>query len=162
METEKTIHQTCPSQIVNLKYYLICLVLVAGVVVLSFVLANPLILVFLIVPVVYGWWKWLYIRSCRFTLTDQRIIVSKGVFNKVTNETELYRVRDTTIEEPLFYRLMGVGNIVVFSTDDAEGKLYFNAYKKPHWIKDQIRNYAEVCRRNRRWGNDNVILHDHF
>jgi uncharacterized membrane protein YdbT with pleckstrin-like domain len=160
MEPEKTIHQTSPSQIVNLKYFLLSFVLAAGVVVLAIVLENPVLFVLLMVPVVYAWWKWLLVKSLRFTLTDQRIIISKGVFSKVTNETELYRVRDTSIEEPFFYRMFGVGNIIVYSTDDAEGKLSFEAFPKPHWIKDQVRNYAEVCRRNRRWGNDNVIFHE--
>jgi uncharacterized membrane protein YdbT with pleckstrin-like domain len=135
-------------------------VLAAGVVVLGIVLENPVLFVLLLVPVVYAWWKWLLVKSLRFTLTDQRIIISKGVFSKVTNETELYRVRDTSIEEPFFYRMFGVGNILVYSTDDAGGKLSFEAFPKPHWIKDQIRNYSEICRRNRRWGNDNVIFHD--
>ena len=92
------------------------------------------------------------VKTTKLTITDQRLIVSQGVFHKITNETELYRVRDTSIEEPFFYRMFGVGNIVVYSTDEAEGKLLFNAFHKPHWIKDQIRNYAEICRRNRRWG----------
>ncbi len=161
MEPEKTIHQTCPSQIVNLKHYIISGLLAAGVIVLSIVLDNPLLLVLLLVPIVYAWWKWMLVRSSRFTLTDQRIIISRGIFHKTTNETELYRVRDTTIEEPFFYRMFGIGNILVYTTDDAEGKLSFNAFQKPHWIKDQIRNFAEVCRRNRRWGNDNVLIHDH-
>lgn len=161
MEPEKTVHQTTPSQIVNLKYFLLSGILAAGIVVLSIVLANPVLLVLLIVPFVYAWWKWILVNSTKLTITDQRLIVSQGVFHKITNETELYRVRDTSIEEPFFYRLFGVGNIVVYSTDDAEGKLVFNAYHKPHWIKDQVRNYAEVSRRNRRWGNDNVLIHDH-
>ena len=93
MEAEKTIHQTSPSQIVNLKYFLLSGLLAAGVIVLSFVLENPVLLVLLLVPAVYAWWKWLLVRSMKLTLTDQRIIVSQGVFNKVTNETELYRVR---------------------------------------------------------------------
>lgn len=162
MEPEKTIHQTSPSQIVNLKYFFISVVLLVAIVVLSFSLSNPLILVFLLVPAVYAWWKWMLVKSERFTLTDQRIIVTKVIFKKLTNETELYRVRDTSIEEPFFYRLFGVGNIVVYSTDDAEGRLSFDAFKKPHWIKDQIRNYAELSRRNRRWGNDNVIFRDQY
>ena len=160
MEAEKTIHQTSPSQFVNLKYFLLSGLLAAGIIVLSFVLGNPVLLVLLLVPAVYAWWKWLLVRSMKLTLTDQRIIVSQGVFNKVTNETELYRVRDTSIEEPFFYRLFSVGNIVVYSTDDAEGKLLFHAFQRPHWIKDQIRNYAEICRKNRRWGADNVLIHD--
>jgi uncharacterized membrane protein YdbT with pleckstrin-like domain len=161
MDAEKTIHQTCPSQIVNLKHFLLSGLLAAGIIVLSFVLGNPVLLVLLVVPVVYAWWKWLLVRSMKLTLTDQRLIVSQGVFHKVTNETELYRVRDTTIEEPFFYRMFGVGNIVVYSTDEAEGKLLFHAFQKPHWIKDQIRNYAEICRKNRRWGNDSVLIHEH-
>lgn len=161
MDPEKTIHQTTPSQIVNLKHFLLAGLLAAGVIVLFIVLDNPLLLVLLVVPFAYAWWKWLLVKTSRFTLTDQRIIVSKGVFTKTTNETELYRVRDTAIEEPFFYRMFGVGNIVVFSTDDAEGKHQFHAFPKPHWIKDQIRNYAEVCRKNRRWGTDNVLIHDH-
>ena len=158
MEAEKTIHQTSPSQIVNLKYFLLSGLLAAGIIVLSFVLGNPVLLVLLLVPAVYAWWKWLLVRSMKLTLTDQRIIVSQGVFNKVTNETELYRVRDTSIEEPFFYRLFSVGNIVVYSTDDAEGKLLFHAFQRPHWIKDQIRNYAEICRKNRRCGADFLII----
>lgn len=161
MEPEKTIHQTCPSQIVNLKYFLLSTFLAAGVIVLSVILSNPVLLVLLVAPLGYAWWKWMLVKSTRLTITDQRLIVSQGVFSKVTNETELYRVRDTTIEEPFFYRMFGVGNILVYSTDDAEGRLVFQAFSKPHWIKDQIRNYAEVCRRNRRWGNDNVLIHEH-
>lgn len=161
MDVEKMIHQTSPSQIVNLKHFVLAGLLAAGVIVLSFILSNPLILVFLLVPAVYAWWKWLLVKTSRFTLTDQRIIISKGVFTKNTNETELYRIRDTSIEEPFFYRMFGVGNIMVYSTDDAEGTLQFKAFPKPHWIKDQIRNYAEVCRKNRRWGTDSVLIHDH-
>lgn len=161
MEPEKTIHQTSPAQIVNLKYFLIGGLLGAGIVVLSFLLSNPVLLVLLLVPMVYVWWRWMLVKSMRLTITDQRLIISQGVFNKVTNETELYRVRDTSIEEPFFYRMFGVGNIVVYSTDEAEGKLLLNAFAKPHWIKDQIRNYAEICRKNRRWGNDNVLIHEH-
>jgi uncharacterized membrane protein YdbT with pleckstrin-like domain len=161
MGPEKTIHQTSPSQIVNFKHFLISGLLAAGIVVLSIVLDKSVLLVLLVVPAAYAWWKWMLVKSTKLTITDQRLIVSQGVFHKMTNETELYRVRDTSIEEPFLYRMFGVGNIVVYSTDEAEGKLLFNAFQKPHWIKDQIRNYAEVCRRNRRWGGDDVLIHQH-
>jgi uncharacterized membrane protein YdbT with pleckstrin-like domain len=95
------------------------------------------------------------------TLTDQRIIISAGVLNETTNETELYRVRDTSVEEPFFYRMFSLGNIIVYTTDEAIPTHRFQAYARPHWLKDQIRNHAEVCRQKKRWGNDNVLLHDH-
>lgn len=160
MEPEKTIHQTTPSQIVNLKHFVYAGLLAAGIIVLAIVSSTPLILAALVLPLFYAWWKWLLVKSTKLTITDQRLIVSQGVFHKSTNETELYRVRDTSIEEPFFYRMFGVGNVIIYSTDEAEGKLHFNAYSKPHWIKDQIRNYAEHCRQQKRWGSDNVLIHD--
>ena len=61
-----------------------------------------------------------------------------------------------------FYRLFGLGNIVVYTTDEATATHNFTAYEHPHWIKDQIRNFSEACRQKKRWGNDNVLLHDHL
>ena len=161
MEPEKTIHQTCPSQIRNLQAYTICLVLIAAIIIAAILAENNLILIALVIPVVYAFWKWLEIKTTKLTITDERLIVSEGVLNKTTNETELYRVRDTTIEEPFFYRIFGLGNIIVFTTDEASATHRFTAYRKPHWVKDQIRNYSEICRQKKRWGTDNILLHDH-
>ena len=160
MEPEVTIHQCNPSQIVNLKSFVFAALLAAGIIVLGIVTDTPVLYALLLIPVGYAFWKWLEVKATKFSLTDQRLIVSNGIFTKRTNETELYRVRDTSIEEPFFYRMFGVGNVIIFSTDEAEGKLHFNAYNKPHWIKDQIRNNAEICRQKKRWGSDNVLIHD--
>jgi uncharacterized membrane protein YdbT with pleckstrin-like domain len=161
MEAEKTVHQACPSQLLNLFPFFLSVLLFAGIIVASVEMVNNYILLLLIIPVAYAGWRWLTVSAMRFKLTDQRIIISKGVLNKTTNETELYRVRDTSIEEPFFYRIFGLGNIVVYTTDEAIPTHKFIAYKKPHWVKDQIRNHAELCRQQKRWGNDNVLLHDH-
>jgi len=160
MEPEVTVHQCTPSQIVNLKSYFFAVLLAIGIIVLAIVTDTPILFALLLLPLGYAFWKWLEVKSTKFTLTDQRLIVSNGIFTKRTNETELYRVRDTSIEEPFFYRMFGVGNVIIFSTDETEGKLHFNAYSKPHWIKDQIRNNAEICRQKKRWGTDNVLIHD--
>jgi len=161
METEKTIHQTSPSQITNLLAFFVSILVIAAIITAAVLLNNNLILILLVIPVFYMIWKWLRVQTTRFKLTDQRIIISQGVINKTTNETELYRVRDTSVHEPFFYRLFGLGNIIVYTTDEAITTHTFNAYKKPHWVKDQIRNHCEVCRQKKRWGNDNILLHDH-
>lgn len=161
METEKIIHQACPSQVRNLLPFIISFLVAAGIITAALLAGNNLILIALVLPVLYGFWKWLEIKTTKLTITDERIIVSEGILNKTTNETELYRVRDTTIREPFFYRLFGLGTIVVFTTDEASATHNFVGYKKPHWVKDQIRNYSEICRQKKRWGTDNILLHDH-
>ncbi len=161
METEKIIHYTSPSQIVNLFPFFVGILMTAGIITAAVMAENNLILLFLTVPFLFMLWKWLVVQTTKFKLTDQRIIISQGVINKSTNETELYRVRDTSVHEPFFYRIFGLGNITVYTTDEAITTHTFNAYKKPHWVKDQIRNNCEVCRQKKRWGNDNILLHDH-
>jgi len=161
METEKVIYKTCPSQLVNVWPFAASALIFAAIIVASVQLVNNYLLLALIIPVIYALWRWASVQSTQLTITNERLIVSKGVLNKTTNETELYRVRDTAIEEPILLRVFGLGNIVVYTTDEALPTHTFTAYKKPHWVKDQIRNYAEECRQKKRWGNDNVLLHDH-
>lgn len=161
LDDEKIICEVSPSQILNLKAFIISILIAASIVVAAIYSAIPELYYLLIIPAAYAFWKWIELRTTRLKLTDQRIILRRGVLSKTTDETELYRVRDSKIDEPFFYRIFGCGNIHIFTTDEAEGKLMFGGYKKPHWLKDQIRNYSEICRQKKRWGADNVLLHDH-
>ena len=160
MESEKTICEVSPSQILNLRPFLFSLVGIVAIVVAAVLAGNNLILAALVIPLGYALWKYLEIKFTRVKITDERIIIREGVLHKKTNETELYRVRDSSIEEPFFYRMFGCGNIMIYTTDEAEAPLKLAAYKKPHWLKDQIRNYSEICRQKKRWGVDNILLHD--
>jgi uncharacterized membrane protein YdbT with pleckstrin-like domain len=162
IEQEKTICELHPSQILNLKAFSFALLGVIAVSAAAVLTGNNLLLLLWIIPIGYALIRWLVVRSMTVRITDQRIIVSEGVFNKTTNETELYRVRDSSIEEPFFFRLFKLGNISIYTTDESDATLKLVAFKKPHWIKDQVRNYSEICRQKRRWGNDNVLIHDHF
>lgn len=159
---EKIVYRGCPSQIRNLGPFLLAGILSGGVIGATIATGNPVVLAALVLPIGYAFWKWLEIKHSQLTITDQRIIVSTGILNKVTNETELYRVRDTSVVEPLYLRLFGLGNIVVYTTDEQAATHNFKAYEKPQWVKDQIRNNAEICRQKKRWGNDNILLHDHL
>lgn len=159
---EKTICEVSPSQLLNLWPFFFSLVLIGIIITAAIVAEIPELYYAIALPVFYAFWKWLEIRSMRLKITDQRIILREGILSKRTNETELYRVRDTTIDEPFFYRIFGCGHIKIFTTDEAEATLKLTAYNKPHWLKDQVRNHAEICRQKKRWGTDNILLHDQF
>lgn len=161
MEDEKIICEVSPSQLLNLKPFLFSLLAIAAIIAIAVLTDTTAVYWLLLIPLAYAFWKWLEIRSVRLRITDQRIIMREGILNKTTNETELYRVRDSSIDEPFFYRLFGCGNIAIYTTDEAEATLRLTAYKKPHWLKDQVRNYSEICRQRKRWGNDNVMIHEH-
>jgi uncharacterized membrane protein YdbT with pleckstrin-like domain len=161
LSEEKLICEISPSQILNLKSFFISFLAIAAIITAAILTNIPEFYYLTVIPVFYAFWKWLEIRSMKLKITDQRMILREGILSKKTNETELYRVRDSTIEEPFFYRMFGCGNIIIYTTDEAEATVKLTAYKKPHWIKDQVRNNSEICRQKKRWGTDNILLHDH-
>jgi len=161
MDPEKIVHETCPSQLRNFGAFLLSGLAVALLITAALLTGENWIYLAIILPVCFAGWKWLQTRNSRLTITDQRLIISEGVLNRHTNETELYRVRDTSVVEPFFYRLFGLGNVIVYTTDEAAATHRFTAYRRPHWIKDQIRNHSEICRQKKRWGTDNILLHNH-
>jgi uncharacterized membrane protein YdbT with pleckstrin-like domain len=141
MDPEKIVYEGSPSQFLNFWIFVSCI---------------------LVVPIPFAFWRWLKVKYTILKLTDQRIIMSEGVFNKTTSEIELYRVRDVAVEEPFFMRIFGLGHVQIYATDEATSRVVLAAYKNPHWLKDQVRHFAEINRQKRRWGNDNVIIHDHM
>ncbi len=60
---------------------------------------------------------WIASLSTRFELTTQRVRIERGVFSKSRQDTELYRIDDIAIEEPLGMRMLGHAVLYLRSTD---------------------------------------------
>lgn len=126
---EVRVWEGSPSQLINLKLYLLC-----G------------ITFFLVVPLVIAIIQWVKTRCIRYELTTQRIFSSRGVFSKDTEVLELYRVRDLDILQPFFLRLFGLGDIVLQTSDKTSPTFVFRAVPDPRALSDQIRSHVEACR----------------
>ena len=49
-----------------------------------------------------GIWRFLTINTWTIQITSQRVMEEKGVLSRVTNELELFRVKDIKLDQPLF------------------------------------------------------------
>jgi uncharacterized membrane protein YdbT with pleckstrin-like domain len=85
-------------------------------------------------------------RAIVYEVTSQRIRLQRGIFTKRTDELELYRVKDTTLVEPLFLRLAGKGNIEVATFDPSTPNLTLHAVSNPRNLRENLRKYTEECR----------------
>src|SRR5207253_3872900 len=79
---EKTICEVSPSQLLNLKAFVYSILAIAVIVTASILANNSLILIALILPIAYAFWKYLQIASIKLKITDERIIIREGVLNK--------------------------------------------------------------------------------
>jgi uncharacterized membrane protein YdbT with pleckstrin-like domain len=122
-----------PSQAVNLGTYLLCL-----------------LLFWLVVPLFYALWRWVDTRLTGYELTSQRLVFRSGVFNRKTEEIELYRLRDSSLDEPLLLRLFGAGNIVLYATDASSPTLVLRAVKGAAVVRQKLRAAVEAVREQKR------------
>ena len=133
MAEEQSLWKGSPSQVVNLGAYVVCL-----------------LLCWLVLPVLYALWRWVDTRLTEYELTSQRLVFRSGVFNRKTEEVELYRVRDSSLDEPLFLRLFGAGNVVISATDASAPNLLLRAVKGPADVRQKLRAAVEAVREQKR------------
>ena len=130
---ENIIWRGTPSQLTNIKCYLLC-----G------------LFSWLIIPLFVMFWQYLKTKNSIYEITNERLIIIRGVFNKSTEQIELYRVRDISLEEPFLMRIFGLGNILLITVDKTIGTIILPAMNNPKKLKDDIRDMVEIQRQRKR------------
>jgi len=61
--------------------------------------------------------------SVAYTLTNQRFVHQRGLFQRVINRIEVIDIDDVTVEQGFIERMFGVGSIKLLSSDTSDPKL---------------------------------------
>ena len=85
-------------------------------------------------------------RNTIYTLTDQRLKTTRGVFTRTTEDLELYRVRDSRFEQDLAERLLGLGQVVLFTTDETSPEIRLAFIRDAEAVREKIRALVEARR----------------
>jgi uncharacterized membrane protein YdbT with pleckstrin-like domain len=62
--------------------------------------------------------KWIENVSTTYQLTEDRLIIRKGIFSKSVDEIELYRVKDIRLAYSMIAGWAGIGTITLTSSDE--------------------------------------------
>jgi len=137
------------SQWMHFWYYLFCVVLAGGIVVAG-VLSAGVALVGLVVPL--GMWavRWWLTRTTEYELTTQRFKKRSGILNRQLEELELFRVRDYGMDQPLFLRLFGLGNITMMTSDASSPTVVLQAIAEVEEVREKLRTAVQGERDRRR------------
>lgn len=65
--------------------------------------------------------RWLQNLASSFSITDQRLIVRRGLFIKTIDEIELYRIKDVRVRFSLINQITDIGTITLTSSDRTTG-----------------------------------------
>jgi membrane protein YdbS with pleckstrin-like domain len=150
MSTETTLWRGGTSQLVHFWTYLLWLIVAGGIVVAATMMLNPLLYAGLAVPALGMLIRWLLTRSTRYELTTQRLRKTSGILTRQLDELELYRVKDSTLEQPLWLRPFGLGNVTVLSSDATLPLVQIRAVNDAYDMREKLRVAVESERDRKR------------
>lgn len=88
----------------------------------------------------------------RYLVTNQRLKIDYGLLNRQTEEIELFRVQDLSVERSMFDRMFGVGNIIIHSGDSTGAATVLYDVQDAEAVKDLIREESRIERQRHRVG----------
>jgi uncharacterized membrane protein YdbT with pleckstrin-like domain len=104
----------------------------------------------LIVPIFIALTRFLQTKNKVYELTSERMKITEGIFSKKTDTLELYRVKDIEVRQPFIYRLLGVENIQVNTSDVSSPVILLEAIPKSVALADKLRDQVEIIRVQKR------------
>ena len=149
---EKEVWSGTPSQLRHLGLYVVCASLVLAALIGAGMLSHnasglwwlPLLLA--LAPLVAALHRYLQTHFERISLTDQRLILRRGILSRTTDYVELYRIKDSHFTQPFVERLLGLGTIRLRTTQDSAPLVELSGMRAPEPLWNQIRALVEARR----------------
>ncbi len=87
-------------------------------------------------------WRTLVLRSHRYGVSNQRIMVESGVLSKSLAEIDVRTIDDITFRQTFVERLLGIGQIAILSSDPSNARVRLVGVPDPRQVRELIRNSA--------------------
>ena len=96
--------------------------------------------------------QWIRFLDVTYELTEDRLILRKGIFVKCIDEIELYRVKDVRMDFTLINQWAGIGTIAIDSSDETtrDGALVIPHIERAAERREELRRLVDVARQKRR------------
>jgi len=155
---EQTVWRGTSSQWKNLGTFILWGVASVAIIFLSAFLSRTnsgvaqfgsFLLVLLIVPIGVVIASYLKTRAKIYELTTERLKTTQGVFSKMTDTLELYRVKDIETRQPFFDRMLGVENVQLNTSDASSPTILIDAIPCTVGLADKVRNQVEIIRQQK-------------
>jgi uncharacterized membrane protein YdbT with pleckstrin-like domain len=87
--------------------------------------------------------RWIRWRSIRATVAGDRLRYEEGAASKVTRNIQLSKVQDVRVDQGVFDRMLGIGNISI-ETSGETSRLTIPNVDRPQSIADELMNRSQT------------------
>ena len=107
-------------------------------------------------------WRWFENLASKYELTEERLIIRKGIIAKSVDEIEMYRIKDVRINFSIINQLVGLGTISISSSDETtrNGDLVIRDLEGAQARREQLRRLVDTARQKRRVREIDMVHED--
>ena len=107
-------------------------------------------------------WRWLENLASKFEVTEERLIIRRGIIAKSVDEIELYRIKDVRINFSIINQLAGIGTISISSSDETtrDGDLVIRDVERAQARREELRRLVDIARQKRRVREVDMVHED--
>jgi uncharacterized membrane protein YdbT with pleckstrin-like domain len=87
-------------------------------------------------------WRLAVLKSHRYRITDQRMVIESGVLSRRIDEMDMRTVEDLEFQQSLVERLLGIGDITIISSDRSNARTRLVGLAGPRELRELIRSSA--------------------
>ncbi len=156
---EEIVWRGSVSQWKNFGFFLFQVLIAAAIVIIFILLErlaspeirsfSPYILLLLVVPIFIAAKRYLQTKCTVYELTTERLKTTEGVFSKVTDTLEFYRIKDIETQQPFLYRMCTIENVQLNTSDASSPVVFMEAVPHGAALADKIRNQVEMIRQQK-------------
>lgn len=106
--------------------------------------------------------KWVQNLAATYEMTEERLIIRRGIVMKSVDEVELYRIKDVRIDFSLLNQMAGIGRITVASSDETtrDADLVMPEIQKAQERRETLRRLVDTARQKRRVREIDMVHED--
>jgi uncharacterized membrane protein YdbT with pleckstrin-like domain len=95
--------------------------------------------------------QWLRFVAATFEVTNDRLVIRRGIFTKSIDEIELYRVKDIRLDYSLVNQWAGIGTITILSSDETtrDAPLVIPFVEQAEARRERLRDLVNQARQRR-------------
>jgi uncharacterized membrane protein YdbT with pleckstrin-like domain len=123
-----------------------------------------------------GWWplllipvalviigvKWFQYLASTYEVTQDRLVIRRGIVFKSIDEIELYRIKDIRIDFTLLNQMANVGSLSITSSDETtrDGPLELELIHNARRRRELLRDLVDQARQRRRVREVDMVHED--
>jgi len=96
-------------------------------------------------------WRWFENLAAKYEITEERLIIRRGIISKSIDEIELYRIKDIKIDFSLINQIAGIGRLTIASSDETTraGDLVIAGIDRAQERRETLRRLVDAARQKR-------------